>query len=163
MGRIQKTVFVLVSSVELCHNSGTDIAAVEQKILKEHTSFQSNADVTQIVDPELWGPLSNVEKTVLKVDKNSTLTFNIKIEKFGDNITQSKPLILIIPHTCMKDTTCNLCVNGISKPMHSANYPQNQRFFNLAFELPAGTNEISFSFDGKNDTFIAIKDIQIWQ
>lgn len=136
---------------------------LNNKIMKGHVILSSNADPDQIADPQLWGPLSSVEKAVLKVDHLEALQFHFKVEQFGSNITDSQPIVCIIPHMCTNNTSCTCVVNGISKPMHCPNYENNAKFFNLTYELPAGTKELTIRFECKTDRLIAIKDIQIWQ
>lgn len=136
---------------------------LNNKKMKGHVFLQSNVESDQIADTELWGALTSVEKTVLKVDKTESMTFSFKTEQFGSNISESEPFVCIIPHMCTRNTSCTSVINGISKPMHCPNYTQNARFFNLAFELPAGTKELTIKFEGKAEQVFAIKDIQLWQ
>ena len=136
---------------------------LNNKKIKGHIILQSNAEPDQIADSDLWGPLSSVEKTVLKTDKSEAMTFFFKIEQFGSNISDSEPIVCIIPHLCSLNTSCTCIVNGISKQMHCSNYARNARFFNLVYELPAGTKDLTIKFEGKAEHLFTIKDIQIWQ
>lgn len=136
---------------------------LNNKKMKGHVFLTSNVEDENIVNPELWGPLSAVEKTVLKIDETGALTFNFKVEQIGSDISNDKPIVCVIPHMCTRNTSCTLNVNNIQKPMHCPNFTQNSRFFNLIFELPAGTKELSVKIEGKTGRFLTIKDIQLWQ
>ena len=131
--------------------------------MKGHFVLQSNADADQIADPELWGPVSTTEKAVLKIDETGELTSSFNINSALNGVVDSKPVICIVPHTCVINTTCKMTINGITQLMHSPNFAKNSRFFNLAYELPAGTKEITVKIEGKPGTLVAIQDIQIWQ
>ena len=128
-----------------------------------HLLLQSNAFTEEITDLELWGPLSHVEKTVLKIGETGELTYNFKIDQIGKETSSSDPIVCIIPHTCVCNTTCKVTVNEKMEMMHSPNYAQPSCFFNLTYEVPAGTKEITIKTEGTPGTLIAIKDIQIWQ
>ena len=91
------------------------------------------------------------------------MVYNFKIKQIANEISDSDPIVCIIPHTCVRNTTCKATVNEKSEMMHSPNYAQNSRFYNLTYEFPAGTKEITINIEGKSGTLIAIKDIQIWQ
>ena len=65
-----------------------------------HLLLQSNVSTEEIADPELWGPLSNVDKTVFKIDETGSLTYNFKIDQIGKEMSGSDPIVCIIPHTC---------------------------------------------------------------
>ena len=136
---------------------------LNNKRVMGHLMLQSNASTEEIGDPELWGPLSNVDKTVLKIDETGKMVYNFKIKQIANEISDSDPIVCIIPHTCVRNTTCKATVNEKSEMMHSPNYAQNSRFYNLTYEFPAGTKEITINIEGKSGTLIAIKDIQIWQ
>lgn len=136
---------------------------LNKKKMQDHFFLQSNVSVDRIVDPKLWGPLSTVEKTVLRIDKNGELSYSFTIDHIGDGISDSKPLVCVIPHCCTRKTPCEITINGTKKTMQCPNYARNARFFNLAYELPAGTKEITITIEGKPGAFVAIKDIQIWQ
>lgn len=136
---------------------------LNNKKVMGHLLLQSNASTEEIADPELWGPLSNVDKTVLKIDETGSLTYNFKIDQIGKEISGSDPIVCIIPHTCVRNTTCKVTINEKTEMMHSPNYAQHSRFFNLTYEFPAGTKEITMKIEGKPGTLIAIKDIQLWQ
>ena len=128
-----------------------------------HLLLQSNASIEETADSEFWGPLSNVEKTVLKIDETGKLTYNFKIDQIGKEISSFDPIVCIIPHTCVRNTTCKVTVNEKTEMMHSPNNAINSRFFNLTYVFPAGTKEITMKIEGTPGTLIAIKDIQIWQ
>lgn len=136
---------------------------LNNKKMKGHVFLTSNVDAETETNDELWGPLSAVEKTVLKIDETGALTFSFKVEQIGSDISNDMPIVCVIPHMCTTNTSCTLSVNNIQKPMHCPNYTQNSRFFNLVYEFPAGTKELSIKIEGKAGRFLTIKDIQIWQ
>ncbi len=136
---------------------------LNNKKVMGHLLLPSNASTEEIIDSELWGPLSNVDKTVLKIDKTGSLTYNFKTDQIGKEISGSDPIVCIIPHTCVRNTTCKVTINEKTEMMYSPNYAKNSRFFNLTYEFPAGTKELTIEIEGKPGTLIAIKDIQIWQ
>ena len=85
------------------------------------------------------------------------------MEQIENGITDSEPLVCLIPHTCVSNITCKMNINGMTLLMHCPNDAQSSRFFNLACELPSGTKEITMEIEGKPGTLIAIKNIQVWQ
>lgn len=135
---------------------------LNNKKMKKHYLFSSNVNEALIKDEELWGPLSKVDKTVFRIDQKEVLEFSFIIEQ-TDGINTSKPMICFIPHACLSNAPCVLSVNGQQKTMNCFNLADNAKFFNLAFELPAGTKKITIKATGKEGSLFAIKDIQIWQ
>ena len=130
--------------------------------MKSHFALSSNVNESEITDVELWGPLSNTNKSVHKIDKSGKMEFAFDLEQTG-NINNTEPIICFIPHMCVSNTSCKLTINNQQKTMHAPNYAKNAKFFNLVFELPAGTKEIRITVSGKEGFLFAIKDIQIWQ
>ena len=126
-------------------------------------SLLSNVDESKKNDSSIWGPLANTEKTVLATDETGELSYRFSVEQACNSFSDSEPVILVVPHTCADNTICKMTVNGIMQTMHCSNSAKRMRFFNLAYELPAGTKEISVQIQGRPGSLIAIKDIQIWQ
>ena len=139
-----------------------DRLILNKKKMKTHFLLSSNTDDKKITDKDLWGPLANSEKTVLEIDRTGYLHYSFDIsQKAG--ISDSKPIICVIPHMCVKNTSCSLTINEQQSNMNAPYYPENAKFFFLAVELPAGTKEINVKFKGKEGSLFAIKDVQIWQ
>ena len=137
---------------------------LNNKKVMGHLLLQSNASTEEIADPELWGPLSKVEKTVLKLDETGKVSYNFNVDQIGKEISGSDPIVCIIPHTCTPHITPpKATINQNEKIMQSPHAASLSRFVNLTYEFPAGTKEITMTIEGKPGTFIAIKDIQIWQ
>ena len=135
---------------------------LNKKKMKTHFMLSSNVDEKTVADQELWGPLSNMEKDVIRIDKDGEKGFTFDIGSLT-NINKTKPVICIIPHMCVRNTSCKLSINDQQETMRSPNYVSNARFFNLAVELPAGTDKITIKISGKEGSLVAIKDVQIWQ
>lgn len=79
---------------------------------------------------------------VLKIEEMGKLTCSIRIEQTENGVTDSDPIVLVIPHTCIVNTSCKITINGMTKQMQSFNIIENSSFFILSFELPVGTKEI---------------------
>ena len=115
-------------------------------------------------DSESWGTLSSAEKSCFSIKDNDESIFSIRIDQGNDAvIDNSKPLVCIIPSACFPQTSCSLCVNGQTHLIPSFYSRYESKFFNLSFELPAGTSEIMINAEGKIGTKFVIKDIQLWQ
>ena len=140
---------------------------LNRKIVKGHLLLNTNATIQESSDLKLWGPLTGVEKTVLKLDETGELTYNLSFAQIESGVTASDPIVCIIPHTCnphiIAKTIGKITINGITETMHSPHDASISRFVNLTYELPAGTKEITMKIEGNPGTLIAIKDIQIWQ
>ena len=138
---------------------------LNKKTMKQHLFLTSNTDAALNADQVIWGPLANTSKAVFKIDGSGVWSCNLSIGQNDDAapFDESKPVICIMPSTCVRNTSCKLTVNGQEKQMRSFNHAENARFFNLTFEFPAGTKEINIKAEGKPDTVFAVKDIQIWQ
>lgn len=134
--------------------------------MKTRVILPSNVSDDIIFNTEIWGPISNVEKTVLKIGESGSFEQSINIPNTfmqGGITNKDKSMICVIPSTCTRDAHCEICVNGIKQQVNSFNYVSNARFFNLVFELPAGMEILSIEIKGKPGTLIAIKDVQFWQ
>ena len=135
---------------------------LNNRTMKGRLCLPSNVDYDQTVNPKLWGKLSSAEKTVLKIDNTGKLTYNFDLSQAVEELTDSE-LICVVPHTCTVNSSCRMTINKTSQTMNCFNQGDNARFYNLAYELPPGTKEITIQFEGKPGSFIAINDIQIWQ
>lgn len=127
--------------------------------------LSSNTTEDIISNKNIWGPISDKKKAVFTIDQSGEMNFHFDLnnETLDNGINDSKPVLCVVSHTCASKTFCQLSVNGTSKTMYYSTYPSGSKFFNLAFELPAGTKEITIRIEGKPDSIFAIKDIQIWQ
>ena len=115
---------------------------------------------------ELWGKLADASMSVFSIEKegeNSLFSQKITGINAFDDIDNEKPILCVIPSTCARDSSCDLIINGVRKKVPCSNYIEHSRFFNLVFNLPPGTNEITVSAEGEKGTLFTIKDIQIWQ
>jgi len=136
---------------------------LNNKTMKKHLCLQSNVDNDCILNENLWGKLSTVEKTVLIIDNTGELTFNFNPSQTVKGLTNSKPIICVVPYTCAVNSSCKMTINKKSQSMNCSNKNNNARFFNLAYELSPDTKEITIKIEGEPGTLITIKDIQIWQ
>ena len=137
-------------------------AVLNKKKMKTHFKVSSNVKDSMITDEGLWGSLAGIDKAILSIDKSGELEFKFDLEHLS-SIRNTEPIICFIPHMCSSNTSCKMSVNDQQKIMRSPNSAENAKFFNLAFELPAGTKEITIKVNGKEGSLFAIKDIQIWQ
>ena len=143
-----------------------DRLLLKDKKLKTHFLLSSNTQEEIITDKNLWGPIAGVEKTVLEIGENGVLTYTFHLDHAMDSqngIDFSKPILCVVPSTCLPDTNCKLTINEISNSINSPNRTTLLRFYNLSFELPAGTRKITIRVEGKPGLVLAVKDIQIWQ
>lgn len=163
--------YVGTTALTNVNNSGImlDIAQLDnQRVLlnnkRQTTHFKlvSNTEPSYNYNEKIWGPLFSIEKTVHRIDESGELTFNYMIAP-QEGTDETKSIVCVIPATCRPNATCKLLVNGQEKHIPSSNWVETSRFFNLVYELPAGTKEISIKAEGKINTIFAIKDIQLWQ
>ena len=120
--------------------------------------FPSNiGDVDRKLTEDKISALKN--ETVIKINADGQWKFATTLENF--TIDKSKPMICIVPCTSVDRAPVDLSVNAQSKRMRSATYVP--KLYTLAFELPAGTREVSIAAGGRPGTFFVIKNLQIWQ
>lgn len=157
------------------NNTMLNIAEVDKerlilnnKTLKANYILPTNTKTEDMNNTAIWGNLSSVNKTVLKVGENGKLTYTFKtteLYSLGNTLNDLDPIVCVVPYACTRtrqdidNSTCRMIVNNISKTMQCS----SAHFFNLSFELPAGTKEITIKVEGTPGTLFAIKSIQIWQ
>ena len=138
--------------------------ALNGKTLITHFIPTSNTKNDSFRDQTIWGNLSKMDKSCFIVNENNESLCSLKLDHIPNSrIDDSKPITLIIPATAPPNSSCVLCIDNQSQKIQNFCTSEMARFFNLAFELPAGTKEIDIKAEGKNGTMFAIKDIQIWQ
>ena len=71
------------------------------KKMKTHFVLTSNVNKNWSTDEELWGPLSGVDKTVLRIDKKGEIKYTFDLGQTG-SINNAKPIICFIPHMCKR-------------------------------------------------------------
>ena len=99
--------------------------------------------------------------SVMKTGDNGEWTHTIKLD--SSNIDYSKPITCIIPTVCGERQIISMTIGDQTKHIPSPSYVSSISFYNLAFELPVGTKEVSITARGNKDSLFVIKDIQIWQ
>ena len=108
-------------------------------------SSKSSIVISGLAASEIWGPLSNTKMSVLKIDETGDLSYNINLMDAGIDVVDSKPITCVIPCLCAHNTMCKMIINKEDKMVRSPNDARNSRFFNLIYELPAGTKEITLN------------------
>ena len=118
------------------------------------------------IDLSEWKePMPGLEtENLFRIGEQGTIEYSVSLPPAGNGDYDSgKPAVCIVPAVSPKETSVDFCVNGRKKHMHSLDNMDYPRYFNLFFELPAGTTEITIRAEGKPGTVFAIRDIQIWQ
>ena len=141
----------------------TRVILNNKKLLTRYIPM-SNAESDSFLNEEIWGSLSVMEKSCFSIKQNGETLSSFKLN-FGNDIVvdNSKPLTCIIPTACFPQTSCTLSINNLSQTIPSFHSRFESKFFNLSFELPPGTEEITMKAEGTPGTMFVIKDIQLWQ
>ena len=137
----------------------------ERIVLNNNTTgaqvlLESNIDHSGQINKEYWGSIDI--KTLFRIEEGGKKLFTISFDRQSDNrIDTEKPFVCVIPCVTEETKFCEIEVNGCSHPIFQSR--DTAKFFNLVFELPANTKELTIQVKGKTGTLFAIKDIQIWQ
>lgn len=100
---------------------------------------------------------------LFKIGKEGGIEHSFDIQFSSKEVDDSKPLVCVIPSLSAKGMTVSVSVNGQKKQMNSDSLSLYSKYFNLLYELPAGTRDIAVKFEGEPGSVFAVKDIQIWQ
>lgn len=110
-------------------------------------------------------PMPGLEtKNLFRIGEQGTIEYSVGLSSAsGEEYDNGKPAVCIVPSVSPRETSVEFFVNGRKRHMHSLDNLDYPRYFNLFFELPAGTTEITVRAEGKPGTVFAVRDIQIWQ
>lgn len=126
-----------------------------------HLSLTSNTEDTAFQE-DRWGVLATAEKSCFVMKDNEMVLCKSKLTRENDSaINDNQPVVCIVPAACLPNTSCKLYINNEAQTIPC--FYGVPKFFNLPFELPAGTREITVKVEGDPGTQFVIKDIQIWQ
>lgn len=129
-----------------------------------HFIPESNTKDESFENETIWGSLSNMDKSCFSIKESGETLYTLALNQYNNStIDDSKPIICVVPAACLPQTSCKLCINNQTQTIPSFFWLNESKFFSLAFELPAGTREITIKAEGNSGTLFVIKDIQIWQ
>lgn len=85
---------------------------------------------------------------LFKIGKEGGIEHSFDIQFSSKEVDDSKPLVCVIPSLSAKGMTVSVSVNGQKKQMNSDSLSLYSKYFNLLYELPAGTRDIAVKFEG---------------
>ncbi len=138
--------------------------ADQERLLLNHKkmvgsfSLQSNISDLSHFNGDFWDNLKT--KTLFELENNERHIITIKNDE-TTSTNKTKPILCLIPCCTVENGVLTIEVNGVSRPVFRCR--MTAKFYNLLFELPADTKEITIKIKGRPGTPFAIKDIQIWQ
>ena len=133
---------------------------LNSKTIVARFSLKSNINHSEQINKDYWESID--AKSLFMIEEDRKKLFRISFDQQPNNqIDLEKPLVCVIPCVTEETKTCEIEVNGCSHPIFQSRGAA--KYFNLVFELPANTKELTVQVSGNIGTLFAIKNIQIWQ
>ena len=137
----------------------------QKKLITNIIPPSNNTDSAFFQNKDIWGALSTMDKSCFSIKESGKALFSFELDDTNNDfaIDESKPLVFVVPMACPPRNACKLRMNDVTHTIPCFYSQDGAKFFNLSYELPAGTREITIYAEGKTGARFAIKDIQIWQ